>query len=348
MIEIKELSIDLGPFQLRNINLSIAPSEYVVLLGPTGAGKTVLIECMVGLHTPKEGDILIDEESILDKYPEERNIGFVPQDYALFPNLVVEKNISYGLEAQCLAEKEINSRAEEIMNELSISHLRQRLPLNLSGGERQRVALGRALITKPRILLLDEPLSAIDENWRTELALQLRKVQQARKGTFLHVCHKFEEAADVADKIAIMQDGQIVQVGSLQEIIDQPKNFFVAQFSRTRNFIPAVARNSADGCLLKLAEGPELTCARSAKEGKVTAAIRPEDIEFVKSAEKNEKNNLTALIDKIVKKVTHTEVFCVGPCKLVVYEKSGHSSLQEGERVTLFLPPAKIRLFSEN
>jgi len=172
MIQIQNLSIDLGEFHLRDIDLRIKQGEYMALLGPTGAGKTVLVECIVGIYHPRQGDMLIDGVDVARLYPEERNVGYVPQDYALFPNMTVAQNLAYGLKARKRPTAEIKDKVEAMMKLLGISHLDYRLPLNLSGGEKQRVALGRALITNPRILLLDEPLSALDENLRSELAAE--------------------------------------------------------------------------------------------------------------------------------------------------------------------------------
>ena len=209
----------------------------MVLLGPTGAGKTVLVECVVGLHEPSVGSIFVGDRNVVGLYPEERHVGYVPQDYALFPNMTVKKNLAYGLEARGMEPAEIEERTSRMMAMLGIEHLHYRYPLNLSGGEKQRVALGRALVTEPEILLLDEPLSALDENLRSELAAELRQIQRESGAIFLHVCHSFEEASDLADRIAIMKDGRIAQVGTIDEVLTQPTNLFVARFARTRNFM---------------------------------------------------------------------------------------------------------------
>jgi molybdate/tungstate transport system ATP-binding protein len=166
VIRIEDLGIKLGRFRLQGINLAIDENEYMVLLGPTGAGKTVLVECILGIQRPQTGRIVIGGKDVTALYPEERNIGYVPQDYMLFPNMTVEKNFAYGLKARNRPMEEIERDTRAMMALLGIEHLRTRLPLKLSGGERQRVALGRALITEPKILLLDEPLSALDENLR--------------------------------------------------------------------------------------------------------------------------------------------------------------------------------------
>ena len=232
MIEIQDLNITLGEFNLQDVNLAIRPGEYMVLLGPTGAGKTVLIECIVGIYRQRSGSILLNGGDVTPLLIEERNIGYVPQDYALFPNMTVFENIAYGLRARKRPAAEVEVEVEAMMQILGVNHLRHRLPLNLSGGERQRAALGRALVTRPQILLLDEPLSALDENTRYDLAVELRRVHKAVGGTFLHVCHNFQEASDLADRVAIMNGGRIAQVGTIDEILADPASEFVSEFTR--------------------------------------------------------------------------------------------------------------------
>lgn len=293
MIKVKKLSIDLGEFHLRDVDLQINEGEYMVLLGPTGAGKTVLVECIVGLHEPSAGEIMVGGKDVAGLYPEERNVGYVPQDYALFPNMTVKKNLAYGLEARRLGLAEIEARIGKMMKMLGIEHLSHRYPLNLSGGEKQRVALGRALVTEPEILLLDEPLSALDENLRSELAAELRQIQRESGAIFLHVCHSFEEASDLADRIAIMKDGRIAQVGTIDEVLTNPENLFVARFARTRNFMKGIAEKSiVDGKARYIINLDCGECLHSfshaeveAAEGKVIAAIRPEDVEILREAD---------------------------------------------------------------
>ncbi|MCP4714913.1 MAG: ABC transporter ATP-binding protein [Deltaproteobacteria bacterium] len=272
MIEIRSLSGALGEFNLVDISMTIKDNEYFVLLGPTGAGKTVLIEYLVGIQRQDSGAIMVDGRDITPLYTEERNIAYVPQDYALFPNLSVEKNIAYGLEARRMPRAEIKNVIDRIIERLDIAPIRQRLPFNLSGGEKQRVALGRALATRPRIVLLDEPLSALDENLRSSMARQLRRLQQDSGAIFIHICHNFEEASDVADRIAIMNRGRLEQIGSLEEIKTAPRNEFIARFLKTGNLFSA----SAEGRCL------QSNGIRFQKEtqhvGGVFLGIRPENI----------------------------------------------------------------------
>ena len=345
MIQIEDLSIDLGEFHLRDISLSIGDGEYMVLLGPTGAGKTVLVECLVGIHRPKAGRILVDGEDITRLYPEERNVGYVPQDYALFPNMNVAQNLAYGLKARKLPAADIQERVERMMGLLGITHLRHRLPLNLSGGEKQRVALGRALVTEPRVLLLDEPLSALDENLRSELAAELRQTQRAVRGTFLHVCHDLDEAADVADRIAIMNAGRLAQVGGLEEVVQHPASLFVARFTRTRNLLDGSAERLGGVSRIVTANGSSLL-SDSALEGPVTVAIRPENIELTRTDGGDSSLHLRGTVTAIRSRPTHTEVELDTGERLVAYvhRRSG-ASWQIGDTACARMDPQAVRAF---
>jgi len=346
MIEINDLSIDLGEFHLREINLAINDGEYMVVLGPTGAGKSVLLECVVGIYRPGTGRILVDGTDVTRSYPEERNVGFVPQDYALFPNMTVKRNIAYGLRARRAPRGEIEPRCEQMMKLLGISHLHHRLPLNLSGGERQRAALGRALITQPRILLLDEPLSALDENLRAELAAELVRIQRSLHGTFLHVCHSFEEAAEVADRIAIMRDGTIVQVGTIMEIMQKPASLFVARFTRTRNFLHGVARRIDGGCRIELADGLSIAAAARGPEGEVTVAVRPEDLQILSGSSSIQNGVLRARLASVRPRPMFTELAFDAPLPLIALDRSGGlAGARVGEELLVRIPPEAVKVF---
>lgn len=336
MLEIKNLDGNIGGFHLRNSNLTVADGEYLVILGPTGAGKTVLIEYIVGIHQPDNGQILVDGEDISHLYTEERNIAYVPQDYALFPNLNVEKNIAYGLEARRLPKKEINRTVSDIIGKLGLDYIRHRMPLHLSGGEKQRVALGRALVTRPRLVLLDEPLSALDENLRADMARQLRKLQKSVNGSFIHVSHNFEESSEVADRIAIMDHGEIVQAGTLNALKTGPKNEFVARFLKSHNMFDARSEGNAlrAGHLALAIDG---TCP----EGEVTAVIRPENIDIVEDGADDAVNCFTGKVEEIVSRPHFLEIR-VNAGRAITVFTTRDCSFAEGDAIKIRIPPEKI------
>ena len=243
-MEIKSLWVELEEFRLCDINLEIAAGEYFVVLGPTGAGKTVLLETIAGLHRPRRGRILLAGEDITHAPPERRGIGFVYQDYALFPHLSVAGNIAFGLRLRGMGRGEIEKRVAAIGRLLGIEHLLHRMPGTLSGGEAQRVALARALVIEPRLLLLDEPLSALDPETREGLQRELGRIHRELGTTTIHVTHDFEEAVALGDRIAVLREdrldeglreGRIVQVGRPEEIFRRPASEFVARFVGVRN-----------------------------------------------------------------------------------------------------------------
>jgi len=205
-VEIRGLWVDLEGFRLCDINLDIAVGEYFIVLGPTGAGKTILLETIAGLHQPRRGHILLDGVDITHTPPERRGIGFVYQDYALFPHLTVSGNIAFGLGLQGMGQSDIEKRVAAISQLLGIEHLLHRLPETLSGGEAQRVALARALVVEPRLLLLDEPLSALDPEAREALQRELGRIHRKLGTTTVHVTHDFEEAVALGDRIAVLRE----------------------------------------------------------------------------------------------------------------------------------------------
>jgi molybdate/tungstate transport system ATP-binding protein len=237
MIEIKDLSINLEEFQLKDINLTVSDREYFVILGPTGAGKTVLIECIAGLHRIKQGEIWVDGKNVTRMTPEERNVGYVPQEYVLFPFLNVAGNIAFGLRQTSLDKSAIKERVKTLANLLGVSHILNRDTRTLSGGEKQRVALARALAPYPKILLLDEPLSALDLQTAKYLRSELQRIHQELGVTTLHITHDQIEAEEISDRIAILNAGRIEQVGEAEEVFFYPESDAVSNFIGTPNIL---------------------------------------------------------------------------------------------------------------
>ena len=335
MLEIKHLHGNLGEFELHDLNLKVNRGEYLAILGSTGAGKTVLIEYIAGIYKPDKGSIRVCGEDITHLYPEERNIGYVPQDYALFPNLTVERNIAYGLEARRMPSDQISDIVSEMISALRIEYIRHRMPLNLSGGEKQRVALGRALATEPRLLLLDEPLSALDENLRTEMARELRKIQRDVNGTFIHVCHNFEEASDVSDRIAIMNEGRIIQTGTLKEIMENPKNEFIARFVKSQNIFQA----TTDGSVLKI--GDKVLVKKNPVKGDVIAVIRPENIQIIEDGDDEGENVFFGRVENYLIKPYFAEIVVDSGLSLIVHTTS-KTKFNKGDPIKIKSPPQHI------
>jgi ABC-type sugar transport system ATPase subunit len=237
MIEVKDLSLRLGDFHLKDINLSIRDGEYFVILGPTGAGKTVIMECVAGLHHVKKGGVYFNGADATHMVPEERNLGYVPQDYVLFPFLNVFNNIAFGLKQLKIPRSEIPQRVNELAEIVDISHLLNRDTHALSGGEKQRIALARALATSPRILLLDEPMGALDQRTARYLRLELRRVHQQLGLTTIHITHDLIEALEMADRVAVIQDGQVQQVTEPEKMLFFPAGEKVAEFIGSPNIL---------------------------------------------------------------------------------------------------------------
>lgn len=298
MIRLVNLSKNWGDFVLNGVNLTVTDNEYFVILGPTGAGKTVLLELIAGMYPPDAGEIWINDCNVTGKYPEERNIGFVYQDYLLFPHLQVKDNILFGLKIRKAPRHTMKSALEQMVALLGIGHLLDRYPATLSGGEQQRVALARALITSPQVLLLDEPLSALDPPTREEFQAELKRIHQHTRTTTIHITHDFDEALVLADRAGIIRNGQLDQVGRPRELFRQPRSREIARFVGMENIYPAVVRESGQEKYADL--GPLHWRILSELEGEVQIAIRPEDIilareEFTSSAQNRVRGVVSAI-----------------------------------------------------
>lgn len=303
-VRMEGVSVELGAFRLRQISLDVRPGEYLVVLGPTGCGKTVLLETLLGLHAPVEGRILLGGRDAAGRLPEERNLGYIPQDHALFPTMTVRRNLAFGPEIRRWPRQAVQARVEELLELLGIAHLAERHPAHLSGGEKQRVAMGRALAVHPRILILDEPLSALDSSRRSELAGELRALQRRLEGSFLHVCHDLDEALHLADRMAIMREGRLVQVGTPEELLLRPADGFVARFTGNPNVFPV---RSASGRQVVLEDGTILSCSGPASGSAV--AIRPENLTLLACEEPPEGATvLEGRVETVIRRALALEV----------------------------------------
>jgi len=229
MIRVRGLTFRAGDFRVSDVALNIPSSEYFVLLGPNGSGKTLLVSCLCGLIRAERGTIEINGHDVTHAEPRLRGIGYVPQDYGLFPHMNVARNITFALRARGMAHARALLRIAHVVEALNLVPLLARGTANLSGGERQKVALARALAIQPDLLLLDEPVSALDGPTRAEVLRELRHVQRQFAVTTIHVCHSIDEARAVADKAGVMIDGHLVQTGPLDDMMAAPANDAVAR-----------------------------------------------------------------------------------------------------------------------
>ncbi len=258
MLRIEKLSLPIGDFSLKEIDLHIEKGECHALLGPSGSGKSTLVSALLGLKKPESGEILLKGESILHRPVEERGFGYLPQNLALFPHLSVEENLRYGIRARRLDRPEIESHLQELIDTVEIRPLLQRRPETLSGGERQRVALVRALAPRPRMLLLDEPFSALDPSLRRELWTMVHRIQEEFQTTMLLITHDLAEAYFLSSRITVIIDGCIRQSGSREEVFYHPQSQEVARYLGIRNLFEAtVSKINSNGILFEV---PALNC----------------------------------------------------------------------------------------
>jgi molybdopterin-binding protein len=277
VLRIESLSVSLGEFSVRDVSLEIRPNEYFIILGPTGAGKTVLLETIAGVHIPDSGRIFLGDREITLTEPNLRNIGMVYQDYMLFPHLTVGDNIAFGLRQRKIPRDEQRSKVEEMCTMLEISHLAKRYPGSLSGGEQQRVAIARALVIRPEILLLDEPLSALDGRTRDRMRMELSRIQKLTGTTIVQITHHFDDVFALADRIAIMREGRIIQVGETSDVFLHPHDTFVAEFLGIGNIIRGNSSKSGNIVHITPDNGPVFYAA-SGIVGEVVATLHAEDV----------------------------------------------------------------------
>ena len=288
-----------GITAVRDFNLSVEKGEFVSFLGPSGCGKTTTLRMIAGFEVPTSGKVTINGADITNKAPNQRNVGMVFQAYALFPNMTVAQNIGYGLRIRRESKDAIKQRVNEMLALIHLEKKGNSFPYQLSGGQQQRVALARALANRPQVLLLDEPLSALDAKIRVSLRAEIRAIQRKLGITAIYVTHDQEEALSISDRIVVMYDGKIEQVGTPFEIYNFPQTAFVANFVGTLNTTAAEVVDPKNR-LLRI-DGVQLESAEALdgkqKGDKVTIAIRPERFNFI--AQERKANVIDCLIDNI-------------------------------------------------
>jgi putative spermidine/putrescine transport system ATP-binding protein len=293
---------------VNEVSLDIAEGELVTLLGPSGCGKTTCLRMVAGLVEPTSGDILFDERRVTHLTPQARNIGFVFQTPALFPHMTVADNIGFGLSVKGRPRTEIRQKVDEMLSLVDLAGYGQRIPAQLSGGQQQRVALARVLATDPRVLLFDEPLSALDRNLRDTLKYSILDLQRATRKTAIYVTHDQSEAFAISDRIVVMNGGQIEQIGTQTDIYVHPQTPFVAEFIGANNSLPGIVE-SVEGSgpssrVVVAAEGISLQCQTGvafSPGDEVLAYIRPENIAVLGEGSTGDFDNvLEGVIDRVI------------------------------------------------
>lgn len=290
MIRIRNLCVELGDFTLKNASIDVAKGEYFVIVGPSGAGKTVLLETIAGLYPIRQGQIFLRGKDATDLDPEKRGVSIVYQDYALFPHLSVRDNILFGLRMHRTGEAEMKKAMTLVVDLCDISSLMHRWPATLSGGECQRVALARALCVHPDVLLLDEPLSALDPRTRESMQEELRRLHRTLRVTTLHVTHDFEEAIALGERMAVIGDGEVKQVGPPEEIFRRPNSEFVARFSMSRNIFPGKIVTTEKG-QYSFKSDQTIFSVSVGNNGDNRAIVRPEDVMITRTPSPGENGN---------------------------------------------------------
>lgn len=347
MLVISNLEKSLGDFTLHDISLTIGEGEYFMILGPTGAGKTVLLETIAGIHEPDTGSISLNGRDITSLPPEERGFSIVYQDFMLFPHLTVFENIAFGLREQGLPFPEIRDKVTEISELLGISSLLERAPLTLSGGEQQRAALARALVMRPRVLLLDEPMSALDAASRTRLRQELKRIHHSTGTTMIHITHYFEDLFPLADRLSVMQDGRIVQTGTPEEIFNRPESDFVAHFTGMENIFRGRAVRKGEEVEIDI--GPIVLHTITSLEGDVIAGIRADELIFSpETFDSTARNTFRGTVSEIQANGVFSRVFVdvgVTLCGIITRKSLIRLDLVRGQEITVIFKASAVHVF---
>lgn len=334
MIKIEGLTILLQTFSLTDLHIEIEEGEFHFLLGPTGSGKTLILESIIGLHKPKRGKIWIGEKEVQNLPPERREISYVPQDLALFPHLSVKENILYGIKAKNHSLKTYEEYVGSLIQVMKVGHLLERYPANLSGGEKKRVALLRGLAPKPKLLLLDEPLSGLDPSIKYEIQQLLKTLHSSFHPTVLCVSHDFEEAYLLGDKMTVFIDGNVEQVGKRDDVFLKPRSPKVAQFLGLKNLYQGkvLAKEEADQRWILGMNGLQFSVPASACQSpmevqdQVNLFIRPEEVMILREGksvkESLKRNILEGITLDISDRGRHHTVFFQDEEKAVLFEIS--------------------------
>ena len=341
IVELKEISVAFdGEKILDKLNLEIKDKEFITFLGPSGCGKTTTLRLIAGFLEPDEGEIFFEDKKINGVPAYKRQVNTIFQRYALFPHLNVYENIAFGLRIKKMPEKDIKAKVEEMLRLVNLSGLEKRNIDTLSGGQQQRVAIARAIANRPKVLLLDEPLAALDLKLRKDMQKELKKIQQQLGITFIFVTHDQEEALTMSDRVVVMDSGKIQQVGTPKDIYNEPKNAFVADFIGESNIV--------DGKMLKdyyvEFSGAEFDCLDKGfhKDELVDVVVRPEDVDIVSP----DKGMLKGVVTSVSFLGVHYEIIVdIGGFKWMIQTTDEHFV---GDSVGLYIEPDAIHIMKKS
>jgi spermidine/putrescine transport system ATP-binding protein len=353
-IELVSLTKRFAEAAVDDVNLTISSGEFFSLLGPSGCGKTTTLRLIAGFEQPTAGRILLDDVDVSGVPPHKRNVNTVFQSYALFPFLTVFDNVAFGLRNRRLDKEELTSRVYESLELVKLRSFEKRRPGQLSGGQQQRVALARALVLKPAVLLLDEPLGALDAKLRRSLKVELKALQEQVGITFLYVTHDQEEALTMSDRLAVMRQGKIVQIGGPHEVYEEPADTYVADFLGVSNLmeVDVVDRGPGNRCQVKLGDSVlQVEHGAAGPAGRSHAVIRPERVRVEEFGSAGP-NRVPAMVERLVYLGSATQVIlrlAPGAELQVLLQNDGHTDpLAQGTPVHAFLAPDALRVLTDS
>lgn len=335
-----------------NVNLTVAPGEFVCFLGPSGCGKTTLLRIITGFEFQTSGDISYGDTNLNNVIPQKRDFGIVFQSYALFPNMTVSQNIAFGLTMRKMPQNLLNKRVDEMLELMGLTEWKAHYPSQLSGGQQQRVALARAIAIKPNVLLLDEPLSALDAKIRVRLRAVIKRLQHELGITMIYVTHDQEEALSMADRVVVMREGQLRQVGSPWEIYKHPKTSFIAEFVGTSNFYEGHIKDSH---VIYGKYSFEVSEIDKVDSEKIYLAIRPEDIEIVGTTIASDECVASNIVEVRTELVTFLGAVVSITVNLegkemivdIAQKEFAKKPVKEKESLYLYFPPDAFHVYSE-
>ena len=341
LIDLKNICVSFGDEQiLKSINLYIRDGEFVTLLGPSGCGKTTTLRVIAGFQEPDSGDVIFEDKKINGVPAYKRQVNTIFQRYALFPHLNVFENIAFGLRIKKEKESVITERVTELLALVNLRGFEKRAITSLSGGQQQRVAIARALAVRPKVLLLDEPLGALDLKLRKDMQVELKKIQQSLGITFIYVTHDQEEALSMSDTIVVMDKGFIQQIGTPTDIYNEPKNAFVADFIGESNIVDGIMLKD---CFVEFS-GHKFECIDKgfAENEAVDVVVRPEDVDVVSI----EKGMLRGVVTSVTFKGVHYEIIVdIGGFKWMIQTTDKQ---EVGDKIGLFIEPDAIHIMKKS